>query len=166
PRSFSGIKLSQLPVTYRNNERAWMRSDIWEKWLRYIDSGFRIQNRKILLLVDNAPSHSSPELPNNTNTTLSVNNVEDDDYQSSSENEDLMNDSPGSRDNDETERSLEKQQKGQRESTRGRPRGSTRGRPRGSTRGRPRGSTRGRQRGRTRTNTNSSRRRNKEPSET
>ncbi|CAG8582334.1 14619_t:CDS:2, partial [Dentiscutata heterogama] len=32
-----------------------------------------------------------------------------------------MNDSPGSRDNDETERSLEKQQKGQRGSTCGRP---------------------------------------------
>ncbi|CAG8831820.1 10360_t:CDS:2, partial [Gigaspora rosea] len=62
----------------------------------------------------NVPSHSSPELPNNTNTTLSVNNVDDDDYQSN---------------NDETERSLEKQQKGQRGSTRGRPRGSTHGRP-------------------------------------
>ena len=47
-----------------------------------------------MLLVDNAPSHSSSELPNNTNKTLSVNNVENKDYQSSSENEDLMNDSP------------------------------------------------------------------------
>ncbi|CAG8833174.1 38514_t:CDS:2 [Gigaspora margarita] len=77
-----------------NNERAWMRSDIWEKWLYYIDSGFHIQNRKILLLVDNAPSHSSPEPPNNTNKTPSVSNVEDDNYQLSAENEDLINDSP------------------------------------------------------------------------
>jgi hypothetical protein len=62
PRCFNGLNLSQLPVTYKNNSRAWMRSDIWEDWLRYIDAGFRIQNRKILLLVDNAPSHNTPIL--------------------------------------------------------------------------------------------------------
>ncbi|CAG8746356.1 12760_t:CDS:1, partial [Gigaspora rosea] len=129
PQSFSGIKLSQLPVIYRNNERAWMRSDIWVKWLHYIDFEFRIQDRKILLLVDNALSHSSPE----SNKTLSVNNVEVDDNQLNSENEVLMDDLPNSRDNNETERSLEVQHRG----TRGRPRGSTCGRPRGSTRGRP-----------------------------
>ncbi|CAG8666399.1 16711_t:CDS:2, partial [Dentiscutata heterogama] len=77
--------------------------------------------------------------------TLSVNNIENDDYQSSFENEDLMNDSLGSRDNDETERSLEKQQKGQCGSTRGRPRGSTHRRLRGSTCGRPCRSICGRQ---------------------
>ncbi|CAG8810516.1 6386_t:CDS:2, partial [Gigaspora margarita] len=160
PRSFSGINLSQLP--------------------------FRIQDQKILLLVDNAPSYSSPESSNNTNKTLSVNNVEVDDYQLNSKNEDLMDDFPVSRDNDETKGSSEKQQKEQRGSTRGRPCGSTRGRPRGSTSGRPcrstsrrprgstsrrpRRSTRGRPRrnthGRTKTNTNSSRGQNKEPSKT
>ncbi|CAG8850699.1 10726_t:CDS:2, partial [Gigaspora margarita] len=71
-----------------------MRTDIWEKWLHHIDSEFRIQDRKILLLVDNALSHSSSELSNNTNKTLSVNNVEVDDYQLNSENEDLMDDFP------------------------------------------------------------------------
>jgi len=34
-----------------------MRADIWENWLRYLDVGFCIQNRKVLLLVDNAPFH-------------------------------------------------------------------------------------------------------------
>ncbi|CAG8759144.1 21799_t:CDS:2, partial [Gigaspora rosea] len=34
-----------------------MRDDIWEKWLKFIDKGFRIQNRKVLLFVDNAPFH-------------------------------------------------------------------------------------------------------------
>ncbi|CAG8834987.1 39329_t:CDS:2, partial [Gigaspora margarita] len=38
---------------------AWMRSNIWENWLCYIDSIFRSQERKILLIVDNAPSHIS-----------------------------------------------------------------------------------------------------------
>ncbi|CAG8845742.1 13318_t:CDS:2, partial [Gigaspora margarita] len=63
-RSFNDINLSQLLVTYKNNE-----------W--FINSGFCIQNRKILLLADNAPSHSSPEVPNNTNEENSINNVDD-----------------------------------------------------------------------------------------
>jgi len=63
PRSFKGIKISQLPVMYENNERAWMKSDIWEKWLTFHDKGFRIQNKKVLLIVDNARSHSEPEMP-------------------------------------------------------------------------------------------------------
>jgi DDE superfamily endonuclease len=37
-----------------------MRSDIWETWLKYYNKGFQIQNRQVLLLVDNAPSHTSP----------------------------------------------------------------------------------------------------------
>ena len=34
-----------------------MRSDIFGEWLEYINSGFRAQNRKVLLLIDNASSH-------------------------------------------------------------------------------------------------------------
>ena len=59
PRCFSGINISQLPVTYRYNSKAWARIDIWEQWLRHIDAGFRITGRQILLLVDNAPSHTT-----------------------------------------------------------------------------------------------------------
>ncbi|CAG8817011.1 13347_t:CDS:2, partial [Gigaspora rosea] len=43
PRSFNGINISQLPVTYQNNKKAWMTSDIWGNWLKFIDKGFRIQ---------------------------------------------------------------------------------------------------------------------------
>lgn len=60
PRCFKNINVSNLPVTYKYNSKAWMRSDIWESWLKYLDKGFRIQNRQVLLLVDNAPSHTSP----------------------------------------------------------------------------------------------------------
>jgi hypothetical protein len=35
-----------------------MRSDIWTSWLKSIDSLFRARNQKVLLLVDNAPSHN------------------------------------------------------------------------------------------------------------
>ncbi|CAG8712151.1 43343_t:CDS:2, partial [Gigaspora margarita] len=80
--------------------------------LKDINSEFCIQDKKILLLVDNASSYSSPKLSNNMNKTVSINNVK-----------------PDFRDNDEAERSLEKQ------------RGSTRGRPHGSTHRRPYEST-------------------------
>jgi len=80
PRCFNGLNLSRLPVIYKSNSRAWMRADIWENWLRYLDVGFRIQNRKVLLLIDNAPSHiinmaflhdnSDDETVDNTNIDL------------------------------------------------------------------------------------------------
>ncbi|CAG8721892.1 32058_t:CDS:2 [Gigaspora margarita] len=87
PRSFSGINLLQLLVTYKNNERAWIRTDIWEKWLRHIDSEFCIQDRKICYLW--------------TMRHLILN----------SKNEVLMDDFSGFRDNDETEGSPESNKK-------------------------------------------------------
>jgi hypothetical protein len=42
-----------------------MRSDIFGKWLEYINIIFRAQNRKILLLIDNASSHFNPDKNNN-----------------------------------------------------------------------------------------------------
>ena len=38
-----------------------MRSDIFIEWLHYLDNWFRIANRKILLLIDNAGSHFNPK---------------------------------------------------------------------------------------------------------
>ncbi len=57
PRCFKNINKSALPVTYRANSKAWMRSDIFIEWLKYLDNYFRIKNKKILLLIDNAGSH-------------------------------------------------------------------------------------------------------------
>ena len=57
PRCFKNINKSALPVTYRANSKAWMRSDIFIEWLKYLNNYFRIKNKKILLLIDNAGSH-------------------------------------------------------------------------------------------------------------
>jgi len=35
-----------------------MRNDIFNNWLQYLDNGFRIQQRQVIMLVDNAPSHN------------------------------------------------------------------------------------------------------------
>ncbi|RHZ61420.1 hypothetical protein Glove_347g14 [Diversispora epigaea] len=58
-RLLSNQTLSKKPMAGKK-KATWMRSDIWEQWLRYIDDGFRIQGRQVLLLVDNAASHITP----------------------------------------------------------------------------------------------------------
>ncbi|XP_043463980.1 tigger transposable element-derived protein 4-like [Leptopilina heterotoma] len=55
PRCFKGCK--SLLVDYTNNRRAWMRSPVFEKWIRDWDYELVKKNKKILLLVDNCPSH-------------------------------------------------------------------------------------------------------------
>ena len=50
PRCFKNINKSALPVIYRANKKAWMRSDIFIEWLNNLDYYFRIMDQKILLL--------------------------------------------------------------------------------------------------------------------
>ena len=67
------VNLEHLPVYYRNNPKAWMNSSIFEEVLCEMDSYFRAQNKKILLLVDNAPSHFNPH-----SSALEIDQDEDD----------------------------------------------------------------------------------------
>jgi DDE superfamily endonuclease len=79
PRCLNHINLSRLPVTYKANSKAWMRSEIFSEWLRGLDNQFRRENRKILLLVDNAPSHFCP-LSNDPNESDESNDSSNEDY--------------------------------------------------------------------------------------
>jgi hypothetical protein len=74
PRCFKNINKSALPVTYRANSKAWMRSNIFIEWLQHLDRWFRTMDRKILLLIDNAVSHFNPKIldENNNNTDEEV----------------------------------------------------------------------------------------------
>lgn len=56
PRNFPRDQTT-LPVRYSHSKKAWMTGRIWEQFLQSWDRSLRSQNRKILLLVDNAPSH-------------------------------------------------------------------------------------------------------------
>ena len=60
PRCFKNINMLMLPVTYKANSKAWMRHDIFENWLRDLDYKFRLEQRQIILLIDNASSHTNP----------------------------------------------------------------------------------------------------------
>ena len=56
PRKFPK-NMPDLPLNYTNSKKAWMNSEIWTECLKKWDRKLRVQNRKILLLIDNAPSH-------------------------------------------------------------------------------------------------------------
>jgi hypothetical protein len=60
PRPLSKVNLEHLPVFYRGNKKTWMNSVVFKEVLCKMDSYFRAKNKKILLLVDNAPSHFNP----------------------------------------------------------------------------------------------------------
>lgn len=70
PRALKGKKKDDLPVNYYWNKTAWMQVSIWNDYLKKLDTKMRLQNRKILLLVDNAPVHITNENTQLTNVTL------------------------------------------------------------------------------------------------
>ncbi|GFR90204.1 tigger transposable element-derived protein 3-like [Elysia marginata] len=56
PRSFPK-DLSKLPVRYRNSANAWMTGFLFKEWLYEWDNKLKIQDRRVLLLVDNCTAH-------------------------------------------------------------------------------------------------------------
>src|ERR1043165_3538805 len=55
PRSLLYVNLDRLSVHYHRNPKAWMNSRLFEKILLDMNRHFKVQNKKILLLIDNAP---------------------------------------------------------------------------------------------------------------
>ena len=66
PRCFKRINRNSLGVMYEANAKAWMTGRVFERWLKAFDQ--RITGRKVILLIDNAPSHAvnAVELRNTT----------------------------------------------------------------------------------------------------
>ena len=61
PRPLRGIDKKTLPVDYYWNSKAWMQVSIWNEYLKNLDIRMRTKQRNIILLVDNAPTHSLTE---------------------------------------------------------------------------------------------------------
>jgi hypothetical protein len=59
PRCFKNVPHNNLSVTYSSQKKAWMTSRRFQEWLKEIDNHFRRLNRKVLLLIDNAPVHDA-----------------------------------------------------------------------------------------------------------
>jgi transposase len=56
PRCF---KNANVPIPYYANKKAWMTKDLWRKIMTGFDEEMKKQNRKILLFIDNATSHTT-----------------------------------------------------------------------------------------------------------
>jgi hypothetical protein len=63
PRCFVTMKgsINSLGIHYYHNSNAWMTQTIFNDWVKIIDKTFRLQNRKVLLFVDNFSAHKTPE---------------------------------------------------------------------------------------------------------
>lgn len=61
-RCFKNVK--SLPVTYRNNRKSWMTTELWNEWLETLNNDMRKQHRKIIIFVDNCTAHINPPLSN------------------------------------------------------------------------------------------------------
>ena len=64
PRCFQGVDTARLPAYWFANKKAWMTTALFQDWLKILNRQMRSQNRKILLFIDNAPSHPDVKLSN------------------------------------------------------------------------------------------------------
>ena len=59
PRCFKTLPVTGLPVTWKWYKKAWMTSAIFTEWIHAFDKKMKSQDRHVLLLLDNAPSHAT-----------------------------------------------------------------------------------------------------------
>lgn len=57
PRCFGKKSAAEHGFVYNHNKKAWMTGVLFQEWLVGVDKVMKQANRKILLLLDNAPSH-------------------------------------------------------------------------------------------------------------
>ncbi|XP_025409934.1 tigger transposable element-derived protein 6-like [Sipha flava] len=57
PRFFKSVNVSTLGVNWKANRKAWMNRDLMTDWLMCFNRKMEMENRKIILFLDNASSH-------------------------------------------------------------------------------------------------------------
>jgi hypothetical protein len=59
PRCFKNINISNLPITYRSNAKAWMLTTLFQEWLQDFDYqvGIKHNKQRVLLFLDNCTNH-------------------------------------------------------------------------------------------------------------
>jgi hypothetical protein len=60
PRCFGRNFDPNVYVTYRSNSKAWMTGIIFQEWLQNFNIAMKLHQRHVLLLLDNAGSHTEP----------------------------------------------------------------------------------------------------------
>jgi hypothetical protein len=64
-----------LSLEWHSNKKAWITHKIFKEWLEYMNHMIRTQNQKILLLVDNATSHSVTKVMSNVTVKFIPQNI-------------------------------------------------------------------------------------------
>jgi hypothetical protein len=70
PKAIRNIDKNTLKVKYYWNIKAWMQTSIFHDYLKDLNNEMKKKNRTILLLLDNAPTHSVSESINLTNVKV------------------------------------------------------------------------------------------------
>jgi len=60
PRCFKNVNISNFPMIYRSNSKAWMLTTIFQEWLQEFDylMACKHNRQRVLLLLDNCSSHN------------------------------------------------------------------------------------------------------------
>lgn len=64
PRPLKNINLDKIGVQYTHSTKAWMTGTLFQNYLGDLNEKMISENRKILLLLDNVPSHPSVQMSN------------------------------------------------------------------------------------------------------
>ncbi|KFM61199.1 Tigger transposable element-derived protein 6, partial [Stegodyphus mimosarum] len=64
PKCFKNLCMSELGVEWYANQKSWMTGSIFIDWIENFNSKMKKQNRKVLLILDNAPCHPKISLSN------------------------------------------------------------------------------------------------------
>ena len=62
PRCFGKSYNPETYVRYRSNKKAWMTAELFIEWLKDFDRQMSLANRNVILLCDNAASHTQGDL--------------------------------------------------------------------------------------------------------
>ena len=61
PRALKGADMSNLPVVYKAQKKAWMTEHIFCSWMKEFDKKMYLAGRKILMCMDNASVYKSTD---------------------------------------------------------------------------------------------------------
>ena len=70
PQVLKNINKKTLPVDYYWNKKSWMQVSIWNDYIKKLNNRMIRQSQKILLLIDNVPTHALYETTQLTNITI------------------------------------------------------------------------------------------------
>ena len=70
PQCFGNLWKPDDYVRWYNNIKAWMTMDIFKDWLHFFNNQMKSKNKKVILLIDNAGGHNTPNDLNLSNVEL------------------------------------------------------------------------------------------------